>query len=176
MRRGVVVDHRRLTCGHREQLGLAAALHGHEPEQRLIDGVADGDEAVVGEHGGLVATHRVGDAPTLLDVVGDASVAVVEAVVVEEDAGVLGDGPQAAAEARERLAVNRVRRAAEMTSGRAWCTCEWMANAAALTGQVPSTTLPSWSTQMRSRTRICLKLMPKGLTQNRSSLTGSRAP
>ena len=34
-----------------------------------------------------------------------------------------------------------------------------MANAAALTGQSPSTTSPSWLTRIRSVTRICLKFI-----------------
>ena len=44
-----------------------------------------------------------------------------------------------------------------------------MANAARLTGQVPSTTSPSWFTRSRSFTRICLKFMPSGFTQKWSS-------
>ena len=36
------------------------------------------------------------------------------------------------------------------TSGRAAWIWEWMAKAAALSGQVPSTTVPSWSTSRRS--------------------------
>src|SRR5262249_53387147 len=55
----------------------------------------------------------------------------------------------------------------------AWI-CEWIANAALLTGQVPSTTSPSSSTSSRSRTRICLKFIPKGFTQNRFGCSGSR--
>ena len=50
-----------------------------------------------------------------------------------------------------------------------------MAKAARLTGQVPSTTSPSWSTRIRSDARICLKLMPNGLTQKWSVRSGSRA-
>jgi hypothetical protein len=37
-----------------------------------------------------------------------------------------------------------------------------MAKAAWLTGQVPSTTSPLWSTRIRSSTVICLKLIPNG--------------
>src|SRR3954468_12187878 len=62
-----------------------------------------------------------------------------------------------------------------MTSGRAACTCEWMANAAWFTGASPSTTSPVWLTRMRSDTRICLKDRPNGLTQKWSSSSGSRA-
>ena len=45
-----------------------------------------------------------------------------------------------------------------MTSGRAAWTCEWMANAARLTGQSPSTTSPSWFTRIRSSTRDQLEV------------------
>ena len=64
--------------------------------------------------------------------------------------------------------------AAALTSGRAAWIWLWMANAAVFTGQSPSTTLPSWSTRMRSRARIRPKLMPNGLTQNSSGCSGSR--
>ena len=49
-----------------------------------------------------------------------------------------------------------------------------MANAAVFTGQSPSTTLPSWSTRMRSEARISPKLSPNGFTQNSSGCSGSR--
>src|SRR4051812_26600972 len=65
--------------------------------------------------------------------------------------------------------------AAPTTSGRAWWMPEWMANAAWLTGQSPSTTSPWWFTRIRSSTVICLKLMPSGLTQKWSRRSGSRA-
>ena len=65
--------------------------------------------------------------------------------------------------------------AAATTSGRALCTSEWMQKAARLTGRLPSTTSPWWSTRIRSDTLIWLKLMPNGLTQNRSVNSGSRA-
>ena len=64
--------------------------------------------------------------------------------------------------------------AAALTSGRAAWIWLWMANAAVLTGQSPSTTWPSWSTRIRSRVRIRPKLMPNGLTQNSSGCSGSR--
>ena len=65
--------------------------------------------------------------------------------------------------------------AAATTSGRAWWTWLWMAKAAWLTGQSPSTTAPLWSTQIRSDTRMRSKLSPNGLTQNSSGCSGSWA-
>ena len=65
--------------------------------------------------------------------------------------------------------------AAAMMSGRAAWTWEWMANAATVDGPVALDDLPSWSTQIRSEARICLKLMPNGFTQKRSACSGSRA-
>src|SRR5271154_6367318 len=50
-----------------------------------------------------------------------------------------------------------------------------MANAAGLTGRVPSTTSPVWLTRIRSETRTWRKLMPKGFTQKWSVSSGSRA-
>src|SRR5271167_919226 len=50
-----------------------------------------------------------------------------------------------------------------------------MAKAAGLTGRLPSTTSPVWLTRMRSETRTCRKLMPKGFTQKWSVNSGSRA-
>src|SRR5215471_6361412 len=50
-----------------------------------------------------------------------------------------------------------------------------MANAARLTSAWPSTTLPEWSTKIRSETRIRPKCKPKGLTQKQSGRSGSRA-
>ncbi len=38
----------------------------------------------------------------------------------------------------------------------------------------PSTTVPVWSTQIRSETRMCLKFIPNGLSQKRSRCSGSR--
>ena len=50
--------------------------------------------------------------------------------------------------------------AAATTSGRAAWTCEWMAKAAAFTGQVPSTTSPLVVDEDEvACTRICLKLI-----------------
>src|SRR5882757_4926602 len=62
-----------------------------------------------------------------------------------------------------------------MTSGRAACTCEWIAKAAWFSGRSPCTIVPSWRTSSRSLTRMCPKCMPNGLTQKWSSSSGSRA-
>ena len=99
----------------------------------------------------LLLAEGVGDALALLDVVHDAGVVVEQGVVLEEDAGVLGDGVEQAAEAwrtPSRAWSGSGRR--PCTSGRAACTCEWMAKAALFTGQSPSTTSPWWLTRIRS--------------------------
>ena len=70
----------------------------------------------------------------------DAGEVVEERMVVVERARVLGQRVEGDAERAERLAVHRVGVRCCDTSGRAACTCEWMANAATLTGQSPSTT------------------------------------
>src|SRR5262245_20004907 len=62
-----------------------------------------------------------------------------------------------------------------MTSGRAACTAEWIANAAVFTIASPSTTSPLASTRMRSDWRMWLKLIPSGFTQKWSRCSGSRA-
>ena len=45
--RVLVADLDRVAGGHRHQLGLARALHRDEPEARLVDGLADGEQPVV---------------------------------------------------------------------------------------------------------------------------------
>ena len=50
-----------------EQLRLAGALHRDEPPGRLVDGVPDGEQAVVRQDGGLAAAEGVGDALALLE-------------------------------------------------------------------------------------------------------------
>ena len=76
------------------------ALHGDVQPGRLVDGVADGEDAVVAQDGRLVVAEGVGDALALLDVDHDAGVVVEEAVVLEEGAGVLGDRVEQATERR----------------------------------------------------------------------------
>ncbi len=105
-----MADLLRLTRGHRQQLGLARALHRDEPEGRFVDRLADREQAVVlvdrrlagGEGGGQllagvdVEHHR----PALR---GD------HGVILVEDARVLGQRVEGDAQRAERLAVHRVR-------------------------------------------------------------------
>ena len=71
--------------------------------------VADGEQAVVAQDRGLVVAEGVGDALALLGIVDhDAGVVVEQDVVLEEDARVLGERIERAAEGRERLAVHGV--------------------------------------------------------------------
>src|SRR6266849_479896 len=52
----------RLASGFGEQLGLAGAVHGDEPPGGFVHGVADGEQAVIAEDGGLLRTEGAGDA------------------------------------------------------------------------------------------------------------------
>src|SRR5580693_2945981 len=76
----------------REELRLARPLHRDEPPRRLLDGVPDGQQAVVAEDGRLVAAEGVGDPLALLEVEDDPGVVVEHRVVLVEGADVLGDG------------------------------------------------------------------------------------
>ena len=78
-------------------------------EHGLVDRLTDGDEAVIGQDRGLGRADGGGDALALFDVVSDTAVTVIQAVVFEEDAGVLGEGPQRPVQGGKGLAVNRVR-------------------------------------------------------------------
>ena len=118
------------------------------------------------EDHGLVPTERVRQTLALLEIEHDTG------VVVEEGSGRRrrrtrpgSSGRAAGASEDQDLPYTECACAAATTSGRAAWTCEWMANAARFTGQLPSTTSPWSLTRMRSLTRIILKFMPKGLTQ-----------
>src|SRR5712672_4408251 len=73
------------------------------------------------------------------------------------------------------LPCNECECAAAITSGRAWCTLECIANAAPFSGCLPSTTSPFAFTSIKSETRIWLKCTPNGFTQKCSGRSGSRA-
>ena len=86
-------DRLRVPGSHRQQLRLTGALHRHEPKYRFIYGLTDRDQAVVHQHRRLVLTNRCGDAFPFLNVVGDAAVLAVQAVILKEDASILGQWP-----------------------------------------------------------------------------------
>ncbi len=109
--RGVLVpDLDRCARSHRHQLGLARPLHRDEPERGLVDGLADGEQAVVLVDGGLAVGELRGELAAGFDVEHDGTTLLGDDVVIlVEDAGVLGERRQRDAERAERLAVRRVR-------------------------------------------------------------------
>src|SRR5882757_5377524 len=82
----VGVDQYRSACGLGHQLGMAGPLHGDEPPRRLLDRMADGEQAVVAQDCGLVVAEGVRDALALLEVKDDAGVLVEQRMVVVERA------------------------------------------------------------------------------------------
>src|SRR2546429_8212199 len=72
----------------REQLRLAGPLHRDEPPRRLVDGVADREQAVVAQDDGLAATEGVRQALALLEAEDAAREAVDQALALGEAAPV----------------------------------------------------------------------------------------
>src|SRR5712691_10126816 len=107
--RGLAIDLDRLARGVRQKLRLAASLQRDEPESGLFHRVPDGDQAVVAEDDGLLLADGRGDAAALRELEHDAREIVEERVVLEESAGVLRQRIEQPPQARERLAVHRVR-------------------------------------------------------------------
>ena len=58
----LVVDHVRHAGGFRQQLHLSGPFHGDEPSRRLVDGLADGEVAVVDHDHRLVLSQGAADA------------------------------------------------------------------------------------------------------------------
>ena len=103
---------------------------------------------MVAQDGRLVVAERVGDALALLDVEDHARCSRRTAEwSLEERAGVLGDRVEQCGRGSTRPGRPAVGVGGRLTSGRAGWTCEWMAKAATLTGQSPSTTSPWWFDQ-----------------------------
>src|SRR6201991_1902373 len=107
--RGLVVDVDRSTGGLRDELRLAGPLHGDEPPGGLVDGRADGEEAVVAKDHRLRPPEGLRDAFALVDVEDNTGVVVEDLMVYVEDARILGDRIDTPGQARERLAVEGVR-------------------------------------------------------------------
>ena len=104
----LVGDRLRRAGGHRQQLGLAAAVHAEEPEHGLVDGLADGEQPVVLVDRRLAGAERGGDLLAGLDLEHHGAALLGDhRVVVVEDARVLGDRVERDAERAERLAVRR---------------------------------------------------------------------
>ena len=80
----------RLAGGHRHQLSLTRALHGHEPEHGFVDALADGEEPVVLVDRRLAAREGGGQLLAGVDLEHDCTALLGDHhVVVVEDAGVL---------------------------------------------------------------------------------------
>lgn len=92
--------------GH--ELGVAALFHAQEPEDGGLDGVADGEKAVVLEQDRLVVRQRGRDVLALFLGEHDAVEGLVDDVVVVEGAAVLADDVEFAAEGAEGAAVDAV--------------------------------------------------------------------
>src|SRR5581483_4236998 len=89
---------------------LARAFHRDEPVRRLVDrGRADGEQTVVRQDAGLVATERMRDALALFGVEHHARVVVEDRVVAVEHARVLRQRVERPPERGPRLAVHGVR-------------------------------------------------------------------
>ena len=92
-----------------EQLSVAGLVEGDEPEGGLVDGAADGKQAMILQDDGLAIAQRPGDAPTLLAVQHHAAEVVVYGVRAPKAQRVLRHHVELAAEHAPRLAVHAVR-------------------------------------------------------------------
>jgi hypothetical protein len=97
-----------LASGFGEQLGLAGAVHGDEPPSGFINGVADGEQAVIAEDGGFLRAEGTGDAVAFGGFLDDAGVIFENDVIFVKRASVLGKRIKQAAEGGPRLTVERV--------------------------------------------------------------------
>lgn len=98
-----------LRSGLGEQLTLARVLHRQKQERSFVDRLADRQDTVVSQDGGLVGrAEGFGDLGAFLAGQHDAAVRVVHAVRLVELASVLGEHLDGFAEHAPRLAVDRV--------------------------------------------------------------------
>ena len=92
-----------------EQLGLGGVLHRDIAGDSALDAAADRQQAVVLQDRGALVPERKGDALAFGRIEDDARIDLEQDVLLVEEAGVLGDRVEQAAERRPRLAVQRVR-------------------------------------------------------------------
>ena len=88
--RGLPVDLVRGARGHGQKLCLARSFHRDEPPRGGGNRLSDGQQAVVLQDDGLRRAERLADAAPLVGVAHDSAIVGVEALVLEEGAGVLG--------------------------------------------------------------------------------------
>jgi hypothetical protein len=97
-----------LAGGFGEQLGLAGAVHGDEPPGGFVDGMADGEQAVIAEDGGFLRAEGSGDAIAFGGFLDDAGVILENDVIFVKRASILGERIEQAAEGGPRFAVQGV--------------------------------------------------------------------
>jgi hypothetical protein len=97
-----------LAGGFGEQLSLAGTVHGDEPPGGFVDGVADGQQAVIAEDGGFLCAKGAGDAVAFGSFLDDAGVILENDVIFVERAGILRERIEQAAQGGPRFSVERV--------------------------------------------------------------------
>jgi len=97
-----------LAGGFGEQLGLARAVHGDEPPSGFVDRVADSEQSVIAEDGGLLGAEGAGDAVAFGSFLDDAGEILENDVILVKCASVLGERIEQAAEGGPRFTVERV--------------------------------------------------------------------
>lgn len=97
------------TGGVSQQLGMAGLVEADEPEGGGVDGLGDGEQAVVLQDDGLAVAEGLRDALPFLAVQHDAAEVVVDRVRLPEPQRVLRHHVQLPPEHAERLPVHRVR-------------------------------------------------------------------
>lgn len=107
--RSFVGNSLRLAGGLSKKLRLARAVHSNEPPGGFVDGVADGEQAVISQDDRLLGSESSSDTVTFGSFFNDAGVIVEDRVIFVEGAGILRERIEAAAERGPRLAVKRMR-------------------------------------------------------------------
>ena len=97
-----------LARGFGEELRLAGTVHRDEPPGGFVDGVADGEQAVIAQDGGLFPAEGAGDAIAFGSFLDDPGVIIEDHVILVKRACVLGEGIEPAAERGPRFAIDRM--------------------------------------------------------------------
>src|SRR4029077_14201126 len=91
-----------------EQLDLARAVHGDEPPSGFVDGLADGEQAVIAEDGVFVRADAAGDAAAFENFFDDAGEILENDVIFVKRASILRERIEQAADGGPRFTVERV--------------------------------------------------------------------
>src|SRR5207302_1285851 len=97
------------TRGFGQQLRLAGAIHGNEPPSGFVDGVADGEQAMVAQNGGFLRSQSVSNAVALRGFFDEARVIVEQDVIVEKSTGILREGVEKTAQRGPGLSIKGMR-------------------------------------------------------------------